>query len=903
MKNSIAPENKEYFRLIKEALDQRRLAFFVGAGVSKATNPNYPSWAKVTESLKKGLPGCDETDPLKIAQLYALKFSDLKLKETVKSCFPSKDIPSDIQESILELKPHYVISTNWDRLFENFLNEKISYIFDVVACDSELIESKNDCKIIKMHGDFSHNNYVLTEDDYLNYSKKFPLIENYVKSIISTHTIVMMGYSFSDIDLKQIINWLQNHSKVQPPIYMLVNQKNEFAERYLQKFGIITIALEAEHKNYLKDFLKALSSIDDFSQKPEEYVYNKIKKYENYRTVLQSNIRDSLGNCEIWYDSHNSGILHFYDFKSILDEENIQRDIYKLFSANLNEKDETTRKIIEILSKANITGIIVAKNENGTYKNRSYADICEYKESPLLNFDFFPQKTGKTTYDFLDNILCLTEQGRTLEALEKNRQFISHCEKARNYFYLFIGFFNHNQLLSQLRYTSPQTRDLVKQEKIHSLDDLYISLPKDVQYNYREIYHFLTKQDLYKKHFEITNDVQEKERKVEIIENGGMAFSSENGKFQIQLKNLIEFVLDNGICFERNPIYRKICQNYVKISFLQQYEEPIISLNKIELYACIKYYNSDELHRLFKDFHKQSKRKKFKLDNTLLDWLVYQALKNCISNFIHDNRNSIYTRFDQYIANILFLLGLNKLSKEMVDRIWSLINQLVEEASNTLTIFSAINTFIAIQWNLNKKAFSEKQFITLLENLLKKFVFKKMNGHEEWALSLNRLYNLYNCCLALQSKFTSEAITSHVIRNIDDFSQRDKIKFIQNVLLELYAISDKKCQKVIKQYILKQKFIESNEFDSLLDIVNYQLHLAALDIEKNKDKVCQKVEKMIQKYPDKVYYNSIQSTLGLLEYLQKKDQCFSTLYKKVELKIKKLDEKFEHIRPLKRKKN
>ena len=91
--------NKDYLRLIKEALEQRRLAFFIGAGVSKATNKNYPSWTKVTETLRKGLSECDETDPLKIAQLYALKFGNLKLKESVKSLFPIKDIPSDIQQA------------------------------------------------------------------------------------------------------------------------------------------------------------------------------------------------------------------------------------------------------------------------------------------------------------------------------------------------------------------------------------------------------------------------------------------------------------------------------------------------------------------------------------------------------------------------------------------------------------------------------------------------------------------------------------------------------------------------------------------------------------------------------------------------------------------------------------
>lgn len=254
-----AEKNNEYFRIIKNALDEHKLAFFVGSGVSRASAPNntYPLWPDILKRLQNGLVGCDDSDPLKIAQLYALKYGPLKLKEAVKGCFPQKDVPSDIQRSILELRPHCIITTNWDCLFENCVNEEINYIYDIVACDSELIESRNDNKIIKMHGDFHHNNYVFTEDDYLNYSRNFPLIENYIKSIVSTHTIVMIGYSFSDIDLKQIVNWFQNHSSVQPPIYMVVNKYDEFLEKYLGKFGIITIVVEQEDRTEsLKNLLE-----------------------------------------------------------------------------------------------------------------------------------------------------------------------------------------------------------------------------------------------------------------------------------------------------------------------------------------------------------------------------------------------------------------------------------------------------------------------------------------------------------------------------------------------------------------------------------------------------------------------------------------------------------------------
>ena len=895
MQNNIALENKEYFRLIKKDLDERRLAFFVGAGVSKASNPHYPSWAQITETLKEGLNGCEETDPLKIAKLYALKYSKLKLKETVLSCFPQKDNPSDIQELILDLKPHYILSTNWDCLFENLLSERISYIYDVVASDSELVESKNDCKIIKMHGDFSHNNYVFTEDDYSNYSKNFPLIENYIKSIISTHTIVMMGYSFSDIDLKQIVDWLQNNSTVQPPIYMLTYRKDENLEKYLQKYGIITIVTNSKNKDqYLRDFLRTLLRMDDYTQDPKKFVYSKIKRYEDYDTVLQENIQGSLGQCVIRYNSRKSGILHFQNHDSIIEEENIQRNIYKQFVEDLDINNETIRKLINILSKANITGIITSQNKDGTYRYESFEHLCQYNESPLLNFDFSIHKSSNITHNFLEKIFCLAEQDRTSEAFETNKELISHCEKTHNYAYLFIGFFNHNILLHRLQMSSPKTRELVKEEKKHSLDDLYSTLPQKIRQDYKEIYQFLTLQDLYKKHFNVSNDVKANENNVRIVENGGQVFSSDDGKSQSILRNLIEFVLDNGIYIEHHPLFCEICQKYVKISYLQQHRQKALSLDKFELYTCIKYFTTKELKYLFDDVKKTIKRKKFQLPAELQCWLVKEALNNCVHHFIKEDYNAIYIYFDHYIENILFLLAHNKLSEELLDDIWSYLNKLVDEAHNTLAIFSAINTFVAIQWNLHKKTFNAKQIITLLENLLRKFAFKRTNGYEENAMSWNSLYNLYACGQYMQSKFTSETIITQVMQNIDNFSQNKKISFIQNVLLELYQISDKKCQKAIKQYALKQKFKTSDNFHSLLEILNYRLHLAALDIEKDTNGICQMTEKVLQEYPDKAYYYSIGTTANLLDFLQKKDASYSATNQKVQQIVKELNKKFGH---------
>ncbi len=881
-----AEKNNEYFRIIKKALEEHKLAFFVGSGVSRASAPNntYPLWPDLSKKLKNGLIGCDESDSLKIAQLYALKYGPLKLKETVQACFPQKDIPSDIQKSILELRPHCIVTTNWDCLFENCIDEEINYIYDVIACDSELTESKNDNKIIKMHGDFHHNNYVFTEDDYLNYSSNFPLIENYIKSIVSTHTIVMLGYSFSDIDLKQIVNWFQNHSSVQPPIYMVVNKYDEFLEKYLGKFGIITIVVEQEDRTEsLKTFLKKLATPIESTQDPIEYVYNEIKKYDGYYIVLQENVRKSLKNSEILYDSQKRGILHFFEYNFREQEDEKRKIIYQNFIRQVDDESENLQRIYSILAKANIVGIVTNLDEKKNYKYTLYTNTDVRKESSIINFDFSIKKENDDIYAILKNILCYHELGQLEDAFESNKRLISLCKKRRNHLYLLIGFFNHNCFLNHLKYY-PQSSINIEQEKFFSINEEYSFFPKDAQKECSELKNFLTLLDLYKFQFESFKKAKEREKQVRIIENGGKVFFSNENQFEAELQNLVDFILGNGICVDGYSVYRELCKNYITIAFLRQKKEKNISLSKIDLFVCIKYYKIDELRYLFDDCRKKEDRKELVLDQPLLNWLVDTALKNCTNHFIENTCNIFGDGLDGYIEKILFLLSLNRLSDELYKKIWDILNHLVNDANNTFAIFSAINSFFAVQWNLYSKSFEEKQIITLLENLLNKFICKKMNGHEETALSWNRIYNLYNCCKNLKSKFTSEFIIQNVIQVVENFPEKEKMEFIQNVLLELYQISNNKCQNIIKQYITKQKFKRPDDFGQFINVTNYCLDLLALNLKQNKKEIHKWVEILIEKYPENIFYSSIRTTLSILEFL-KKDSIFEDVYEKLKIKV------------------
>ena len=50
-----------------------------------------------------------------------------------------------------------------------------------------------------MHGDFKSGNIVLTENDYLDYEKNFPLIRSYLMSIFASKLVLRNSLVMSNI--------------------------------------------------------------------------------------------------------------------------------------------------------------------------------------------------------------------------------------------------------------------------------------------------------------------------------------------------------------------------------------------------------------------------------------------------------------------------------------------------------------------------------------------------------------------------------------------------------------------------------------------------------------------------------------------------------------------------------
>ena len=91
-------------------------------------------------ALKNDL-NIQETDFLKIAQLYYLEFGEYKLYQKLREFVPLHAEPSDFHLQVFQLlKPKYVITTNWDNLLEKTVSNN-GLFYDVMKTEADLIKS------------------------------------------------------------------------------------------------------------------------------------------------------------------------------------------------------------------------------------------------------------------------------------------------------------------------------------------------------------------------------------------------------------------------------------------------------------------------------------------------------------------------------------------------------------------------------------------------------------------------------------------------------------------------------------------------------------------------------------------------------------------------------------------
>ena len=266
----------------------------------------------------------------------------------------------------------YIITTNYDTLIEDEINN-----LQVVSKDEDLPYTSSNRMLIKMHGDFKNKNIVLKKSDYDNYEKNFQLISTLIKGLFTTNTILFIGYSYNDVNVKQIMNWIKEILKEETRKAFLVEftEKDDKEEENGEQINRISLKLLTENNdkvlyedkkeqfnnNYEKTLTKFL--LDIYNKKEDIVKDIDIEIYKNLNYLTKHNWRKLSKYSEIYIDEDWKRILNIrLEFKDIGKyEEMLFKSRIKKVVRNINRNE---KEILIPFSEKEITPERKKQKEN-----------------------------------------------------------------------------------------------------------------------------------------------------------------------------------------------------------------------------------------------------------------------------------------------------------------------------------------------------------------------------------------------------------------------------------------------------------------------------------------------------------------------------------------------------------
>ena len=214
---------------ISYAVATNRLCLFTGTGFSKAvTDNNAPSWQGLLEDLcdllpdsddlKKSLFPKDKESPLsleEIAQVISLQLShnDKNIHEETAKIISAIELGdgNDHVSSFFTERSFRVITTNYDKMAEELAGNKKS---QSITPGLPIPRSSANVKVYHVHGSVdSPDNMVLTSEDYFKFINGDSYFSRKLSTVLHENTVVILGYSLGDTNLKAIISEYKAFSK------------------------------------------------------------------------------------------------------------------------------------------------------------------------------------------------------------------------------------------------------------------------------------------------------------------------------------------------------------------------------------------------------------------------------------------------------------------------------------------------------------------------------------------------------------------------------------------------------------------------------------------------------------------------------------------------------------------
>lgn len=853
---------------ILRANNEESLAVFIGAGVSKSSETKtikMPSWSDLIDSLRSDLNIDGESDYLKIAQLYYLTFGEHLYYKKIKDFFPDNLPHSQIHDLIFKINPNAVITTNWDTLLESAINAK-SYFYNVISSDKDLMKSYLGKKLIKMHGDFKNHNIVFKEDDYISYKYNFPLIENYVKSILSTHTVLFLGYSYNDIDLKQIIKWTQNHSSVRPPMYLVVFNDIPSQRKYLESHGITTIIINDEkykpfnkdtYSNKLFTFLRSLNSFELSHNLNDieiiDAVYSKVKSLQSLNAILADQVKRCFTNCGLLYieDSGPKALLHFYNKEVTSSDNNFElREFYKTFLNILNSEEKVEKyrpqlqKLFIILKKASIYGIIIdEKREHALLTSEILPNGSSIKIDKEIDFNY----TDINSTNQVSSIGRGTDKTKPYKLYQMKRfdeafgiieDALGEEIKQKDYANVLISLFNQNIILNRLKYDLSREKDIYSKVEENKIHDLYDNLPKNIKKTVSVIYDLVTFNYLLNLHYTVSslhskyND--NKKRNITLLIDGDL------NKTEYLFENLLIFNLKNGCLIDAYKEFKDVIRKFIEIKIIKGLENNELKLTRLELYSCIRYIENKNLYFIFTTNDKTPT--KLSVNSKDIDWLINTALQNLVK--IYTSHPGAFNPVESEVINTLKILSLIDVSLEQDSDILTIVNDTLNASFHNISFYDALCDYIVYRYNFNKENSSKNGIGSIINSIIDKLISKNLGGYERIAIVNRGLSNLFSVAQLLEITFEDKDKIEELLTVIATYPSAERARAAETILYDLFRITNRDIKDRIATFIKDTPTTDFNEEKK----IKYDLFLVAAGISDLDANLPHKIEKLIEKY-------------------------------------------------------
>jgi hypothetical protein len=678
---------------LQEASRHNRLVAFVGAGVSK--NSGIPMWHELIKAFKDELPENLrwETDDLKMAQMYKDSRGHKEYMDKVKAVLKyNQAITNDIHRAILSLNPVHIITTNYDDLLEQEIQNEYKQ-FAVIRQDKDMPYMTYPNTLVKMHGDYDTDNIVLTENDYYDYSRNFPLIRSFVLSLFASKVVVFIGFSFADLNLKMILNELKdNLSENMPRIYLLSTDKPDgVTSKYFDSKGINIVyfedaaisklfkSLENKPEYSLSEdkgiyLFKLLSIIRAYKQQNDliDELYSRLMSYRDEIRVFGNGLKHFIPNSElkIW-NAHSEGLQLFSPYFKNLKEQ------LKSFAGK--------KQFIRDHKQINRTELKRIAYQNYLYRVDDVCIIDKYfinhidkyftkpAHSYLEDFDFdgfnnrlklLSTRHLTCSIDDLEYPFALCKVGDYYHAYLQYKQILPLAWNRKKYILYFICLYNLWSIggcISMQLCLSPQLNVHAISREINALNinEALSKLPIDNEI--RLLFQDLISSSLFSSELVKIEDLKEKLHKQRMSsENGGCSMNSNIVLLEAKFVRQYQFANNNYIVSYLTDYYKSISRNTV-IGVLNSFETIDNPWrNNPEVFSNTKIDNLDESELkilLFSIDNGQLKDiiSQYRISQLTFEDTAITYLNNCINN-LAKHRCNPYVSHDIYFNQLKNLI-------------------------------------------------------------------------------------------------------------------------------------------------------------------------------------------------------------------------------------------------------